>query len=173
MWSPANSSRGSRAVLANALAWAAFLLYLGGSGHAPSGKLLLPIPAAHYYLWEAGFVVPVHLAMYWVLTQVCHALASRAGGNAPRETTASTAGLAMAVPSALAWLLPDVVVVATAGFEALPGAMRWYVPVSMLATFVLLARGLRSDHRLSWGQASAISAVGLLAHAAVGSPFLR
>lgn len=51
--------------------------------------------------------------------------------------------------------------------------MRYYVPVSVLWTVVLVTTGTRAIHGISLGRALVVALLGLLAHAVVGGPFLR
>lgn len=170
---PACAWLGVAAVLGMALGWAAFSALLGAAGHTPSGPPLLPIPPEDYYAAQALFVVPVRLAMLGALAATVHWLGRGLGGGGAARHAVLVAGLSMAVPSVVAWLVPDVAVYLALGFEALAEGMRYYVPVSVLWTVVLVTAGTRAIHGLSLGRALVVALLGLLAHAVVGAPFLR
>jgi hypothetical protein len=164
---------GVLAVLAMGASWASFLGALAVAGHQPSGPLVLPIARESYYGAEALFVVPVHLAMFGVLVAVLTYLGRGLGGVGNPRELAAVAGLSMAAPSIFLWLLPDVAVVATAGFSELGSAMRFYVPLSIAWTVVLLTAGVRAVHRLSLPRAISVALAAALLHWPVGAPFLR
>lgn len=164
---------GTLAVAVQGLGWAALLAALAWRGHAPTRPGPVPIALEDYYAWEAAFVLPVRAAMALALALVVHALARRSGSGARFSCTWMLAAISLAVPSVCAWLIPDAIVFATRGFDALAPAMRYYVPVSLTWTLVLVVAGLREVHGLGTGRAIAIAIAGLIAQAAVGAPLLR
>jgi len=153
--------------------WAAFLATLARGGHVPSGPPVLPIPKAHYYAWETAFVLPVYLAMFGALASILHLLGRRLGGKGTAGQAMTVAGISMAVPSLGLWLLPDLLIHLTLGFDAMASAMRYYVPLSLTWTIVLATSGMRAIQGLSLGRAIVVALVGLLAHWLIGAPFLR
>lgn len=164
---------GALSVVLMGLGWAAFTAVLAAGDHVPSGPPLLPIAPESYYAWQVLFVAPVRFAMFGALAASAHLLARALGGEGSAKQTMLVAGLSMAVPSVVLWLVPDAIVYAAAGFEALAVGMRYYVPLSVLWTVVLVTAGTRAVHGLSLGRAVVVALVGLLAHALVGAPFLR
>lgn len=164
---------GLKAALLTGALWAVFLAALVVHGHQPSGPLLLPIPRADYYAWEALFVVPTYVAMFYAFSGVMHRFARGWGGQAPWNATQAVAGLTIAISSLGGWWFPDIVVYATAGFSALGEAMRFYVPVSVISAWILGTVGLRRVHDLTTGRAFISMFAGWVAQTLVGTPFLR
>ncbi|MBK8009947.1 MAG: YIP1 family protein [Deltaproteobacteria bacterium] len=164
---------GLQAALITGASWAVFLLALHLGGHQPSGPLLLPIPRASYYAWEAAFAVPIYAGMFYVKSGVLHGLARRLGGSAAWRQTQQVAGGSILVSSVVGWLIPDVVVFVVAGFSALATAMPFYVPVSVLWGITLATLGARAVHGLSRGRALFAGTIAWMAHVMVGAPFLR
>lgn len=161
------------ATLAVGAAWSGLLLWLHGSGHAPSGPLLAPIPREDYYLAQALFVVPLLFLLWMVASSAAHLAARRLGGGAAFAVSSSTVALALATPALLAFLAVDAAVLAFAGFDAMSGIMRFTMPLSALWTISLLTIGLGSAHHLSTGRAVVAALAGWLAQALVGAPLLR
>jgi hypothetical protein len=164
---------GALAVLSTGTLWAAFLLVLHRGGHAPSGPLVLPIPRVDYYLYEAAFVTPALLAMWLGASVAGHAIAKRLGGRATLADTASPIAYALATPFLVAWLLPDAVVMALAGFEAMAKGMRVYVPISALWTLVLLFFAIRASHGVGRGAALLAAIAAFITQSAIGAPSIR
>lgn len=152
---------------------AALLGWLAHEGEAPSGPLLLPIPRESYYAWEAVFVLPVRLAMAGTFALAAHQSAKRLGGTGSLGETFDRGAFALALPFLLLWWLPDVVLYATGGFDALSRAVRLLAPLSSLVTAALSVRALRAAHDLSLGRATLAALAGLIAQALVGAPLLR
>lgn len=152
---------------------AALLLWLAQRGEAPSGPLLLPTPREHYYAVEAAFVLPVRLTMASAFAVAAQGSAKRLGGTGTLAETFDRGAFALALPFLLLWWLPDVVLYATGGFEALTQAVRVLAPLSSLATLALATRAMRGAHGLSRGRAALCALTGCVAQALVGAPFLR
>jgi hypothetical protein len=152
---------------------AALLLWLARRGEAPSGPLLLPIPRENYYAVEAAFVLPVRLAMASAFALAAHGSAKRLGGAGSLAETFDRGASALALPFLLLWWLPDVLLYATGGFEALTRAVRVLAPLSSLASLALAMRAIRGAHGLSLGRTSLCALAGWVAQALVGAPFLR
>ncbi len=148
----------------------ALLLHLGG--HAPS-VTLVPIPRERYYLWQAAFVAPLFVALWLVYGAVAHGLGRLAGGKGAPGATLAVIGIGYAIPLALLFVIPDLLVYLVAGHGALARAMRVYAPLAVIACVALCAAGLREAHGLSRGRAAAIALVGFIAQAAVGGVLLR
>lgn len=164
---------GMRVMLALGLLWALFLLVLAFRGHAPSGPLVLPMLREGYYGWEAAFVVPLQLFMWWVMAVVLHALSRWAGGTGTPSLSRAVAGLSVAVPYVLVWLVPDALVYAVGGFDALGPLMRVTAPLCFLWALVLATLGVRAVHGVSAGRAFGIALVSLIVYVAIGAPLLR
>jgi hypothetical protein len=159
-------------VAAAGLAWALLCAWLALEGHAPS-VTLVPIPRESYYAAQALFVVPVVLAQYAVLGSVAHAMARALGGSGQRRATFAWLGPAFALPILLVLVIPDVLVLATAGFDALAALVRVTVPLLALTTWVTATVAVRRACSLSLGRAALAALVGLIAQAALGAPLLR
>lgn len=164
-----------------ALAWVAlhgglsalFLAWLAIEGEAPSGPLVVPIPRASYYAWEAVFVWPLRLVMALAFAGSAHAVARRLGGSGTFVDTFDHGARALAVPFLALWLLPDVLLYATGGFERLTAGVRFTAAASTLGTVVLAVIAVRRAHTLSSGRACAAAVVGLVAQGVIGATLLR
>jgi hypothetical protein len=163
------------------LAWVAlhgglsafFLAWLALEGEAPSGPLIAPIPRESYYAWEAVFVVPVRVAMALAFAGSAHAIARKLGGSGTFEDTFDRGARALALPFLSLWLLPDVALYLTGGFERLTEGVRFTAAASSLGTLVLAVLAVRRAHALSTGRAIVAALVGLVAQAVLGAPWLR
>lgn len=166
-------SFGVQAAILTGLLWAIFLAVLAYGGHQPSGPLLLSVPRADYYAWEAGMVIPVRLAMFFGMTHAVHALTIRAGGTGLRSETALICGGATAAATLLGWLLPDALAYAFLGFDSLALLVRWVAPVSTIWAIGLTAIGLVTLHAVSKGKATLIAIAGVVLYTLIGAPVLR
>ena len=152
--------------------WALLCAWLALEGHAPS-VTLVPIPAESYYAAQALFVVPVVLAQYAVLGAVAHAMARALGGSGEQRDTLARLGPAFALPILLVLVIPDAVVLAAAGFDALGALVRITAPLLALTTWALATMAVRRACRLSTGRGALAALTGLIAQAALGAPLLR
>ncbi len=164
---------GLRAMLTLGLCWALLLLLFAFRKHAPSGPLMLPVDRAAYYGWEAAFIVPLLLLMWWGMSTVLQALSRWAGGTGVASQSRAVAGLSVAVPYVLIWLVPDAFVYAAAGFDALGLLVRVTAPLSLLWALVLTTLGVRAVHGVTGVRAFGIALVSLIVYVAIGAPLLR
>lgn len=165
-------SKGALAVVAAGLLWAALCAVLAADGRAPT-VTLLPVPRERYYAAQALFVVPVLLGQWWIASQVSWRLARRLGGTGTWAGTLGPMGWALALPLLVFFLLPDLVVYLTAGFEGLGRVVRFTAPTSLLGAVVLATRVMRRVHGLGGGRAWAAGLAGVLAQAVAGGVLLR
>ncbi len=151
---------------------AAFSLLLHLAGHAP--RMGIPrLGRENHYLWQASFVIPLYVVLFWIGGLVTHFVARRFSGSGSRDSSLAVFGVAYAVPMTLLFLVPDVAVFLAFGFGAIGKAMRWYAPVAALACLWLGAVGLSRAHRIGTGRAAIAVFAGFVAQALVGGPFLR
>lgn len=167
-----SARQGALAVCVSGAAWSALTLLLHFAGHAPS-VTLVPIPRSEYYLWQSLFVVPLLLCLWLLAASVAHGLSRLFAAPQPFSRTATVLGFSYAAPLLVFFILPDFVIYATLGFEALSRAARWYAPLTPLATLVLTSLGLRAVHGLRLAPALGIALVALSAQALVGGLLLR
>jgi hypothetical protein len=164
---------GTAAILALGLGWAGFSLALHFGGHAPSLSLL-PIPPSRYYLAQSLFVVPLWLGLWQLATEMAHRIACALGApRRARGVTSTVMAYALAAPMLALFLLPDVLVYATLGFDRLGEAMRYYAALGPLAAWALASLGLKIGHGLATWRAIIAAFWGLMMQAVVGAPFLR
>lgn len=152
--------------------WAVLCLLLARAGHAPSATLL-PLPATSYYRWQAAFVVPLLLAQWLATAAIAHRLARALGGASRFAAIASALGPALAAPLLVVFVIPDLVVFATAGFAALAILVRATGPLLLLTTVALVTIALRAATSLSRGRAAFAAVIAVLLPAAVAALLLR
>ncbi|AKT36075.1 YIP1 family protein [Chondromyces crocatus] len=152
--------------------YAAFALLLHLGGHAPS-VTLVPIPRDRYYLWQAGFVAPLFVALWWIYGLTAHGLSRLAGGRGDRGATFAVIGVGYAVPVTVFFVLPDLIVYLVAGHGALARAMPFYAPLALFGVLTLCALGLRAVHGLSPARAALVSLTGFVLQGAAGGILLR
>jgi hypothetical protein len=162
---------GAYAVALLGCLWSAFSLWLHLGGHAPS-FVLLPIPKERYYLAQAVFVVPLTLALWWLMSTIAAALAG-ARDQRRRAATFAALGYAYAAPLIFGFLLVDVVIFQAAGFAALGRYIRFYAPIAPLWALIAGTIAVRRALEIGTGRAFAACAAAMLVQALVGAPFLR
>ena len=151
---------------------AGFSLILHLAGYAP--RMGIPgFGRENHYLWQAFFVFPLYLALFWVGGLVTHGVARGFSGSGSRDASFAVFGVAYAAPMIMLFLVPDILVFEIFGFNAIGKAMRWYAPVAAIACVWLGALGLSRAHKISAGRASLAAIAGFLAQAIVGGAFLR
>ncbi len=162
---------GAVAVAQLGAVWAAFCAALFAGGHSPSFSLL-PIAVGRYYLWQALFVIPLTLALWWVM---CTVAARVAGANTAERKAATFAalGYAYAGPLIIAFLLVDIAIYAMLGFAAMGRLIRFYAPIAPLWAVVAGTLCLRAALSLNTGRALAAVVSGMLVQALIGGVFLR
>lgn len=163
---------GAALVALSGACWAALTAALHAHGHAPS-VTLVPIARSDYYLWQTGFVVPLLLVLWLLLTGIVHLLCRRAGAQPRLRPALAVLGAAYAVPLLFFFIVPDVFIYAALGFDALRQSVRWYAPVTPLVTLVLTTLALTQLYRVGTVRAFAAALVALTAQAAVGGVLLR
>lgn len=153
-------------------AWAFLCLVLARGGHAPT-VTLLPIPAERYYLWQAALVVPVLLTQWLATAAITWRLARAWGGTVSFVALASALGPALAGPLVVVLVVPDFVVHAAFGFEALGSLLRVTGPLLLVVTIGLAMVATRVAAGLSTGRALQAATLGVLLPAAASSVILR
>lgn len=170
--SPPSLGRSVAWVASAGLAWALLCGWLAVEGHAPS-VTLIPIPRESYYAAQAVFAAPLILAQFALLGALTHRVARALGGSSSLRDTYTALGPAFASPIILLIVIPDVIVLTTAGFAALGSLVRVTAPLLALTTWVTVTVAVRRVCALSAGRAALAAVVGLVAQAALGAPFLR
>lgn len=151
---------GGALVLAQGLVHAGLSLWLWSDGHRPTRPP--PLGLDEPYLAQALYVAPLYVAA-WALASLA---AAKVQGRRFHDT-AGPVGLATALPALVATLLPDVVVYAWKGFDALGPLFRVAAPLTLVVTVIALAVALRGPRR-----ALAVVAA-LLAQGVVVAPWVR
>lgn len=163
---------GSRSMLVLGIFHAGFSLLLHLSGHTP--KVGIPgIGRENHYQYQAIFLIPLYLMLFWIGGLVAHGMARRFSGSGSRDASLAVFGLAYAMPMLALFILPDIVVFLAFGFAAIGKAMRWYAPLAALACVWLGALGLSRAHSIGVGKAGIAALLGFVAQAVVGGVFLR
>jgi hypothetical protein len=152
--------------------WALFCWWLARAGHAPS-RTLVPIPREHYYFAQAGFIVPL-LLLQWALLSIVSTRVSRAlGGSASVAASAAALASALYAPLIGLFLLPDLLVYVCFGFTALAKLFRFTAPLSFAATLYLATRQLARVQQLTTSRALLAALAGVFVQAFVGGLLLR
>ena len=167
-----DAREGQAAMLVLGAVHAFFSLLLHLAGHFPRMGIF-GLARQDHYLYQALFVIPLYFVLYWIGGFVAHATACRLSGSGSRQASLAVFGVAYAVPMIVLFLIPDIAVFLTLGFEAIGKAMRWYAPVAAIACVSLGAVGLSRLHGIKTGRAAAAAFAGFVAQALVGGFFLR
>lgn len=155
---------GALPVVIAGLGWAALSLVLAANGEAPSRPAPM-IPGDMHYAAQAAFVVPLFVVSWLVLG----AVAGRIAG----VRVAAPLGYAYGVPLLMTWAIPDAIVLAALGFDALAPLVRVVATITALYTVFLATVAIRSVADVSTGRALAAALAGLVAQALVGAWALR
>jgi Yip1 domain len=163
---------GRAAMLVLGIAHAGFSLLLYLAGHAP--RMGIPgFPREPHYLWQAIFIIPLYIALFWIGGLVAHAVARRFSGSGNRDASLAVFGVAYALPMIVLFVIPDLIVFLTLGFTAIGKAMRWYAPLAASTCVWLGALGLSRAHNIGKGRAAIAALTGFVIQAIVGGVFLR
>jgi len=163
---------GLAAMLVLGILHAGFSLLLHVTGHTP--RMGIPgFGRENYYLYQALFVIPLYLALFWIGGLVAHTIARRFSGAGSREASLAVFGVAYAMPMIALFILPDLVVFLGFGFAAIGKAMRFYAPLAAIACVWLGALGLSRAHQIGAGRAGIAAFVGFVAQALIGGVLLR
>lgn len=163
---------GAAAVLVAGVLWALLCLALAAAGLAPS-VTLVPIPAEHYYLAQAVFVVPLLLLQWALASGVAMGVGRAWGGRGGWSGTASTWGFAMAGPLVALFLLPDLLVYGFMGFRALGALVRVTGPLTLVVIVALATVAVRTVHGLSGPKSFVVAVVALVAQGVPAAVLLR
>lgn len=159
-------------ILVAGAGWALLCLMLARGGHAPS-VTLLPIPKQHYYLAQAGFVIPLLLGLWWLCVIVTHRVAKALGGSGNSAELARGIALALALPILLCVVVLDSLVYLMFGFEALARLLRVSAPIATVLTVAVATRTVRDTHALPTTKALLPALAGVIVQALVGGIALR
>ncbi len=145
-------------IFSAAAVWGGFSLWLFSRGHAPSGPSIFP--AASHYAWQA-VVLPI--AMLFAFTGASKVARLAVRDAAPdRLRFRFLLGVALSAPLEIAFLLPDIVVFASQGFDALAPLLRITGPILLVTSGLTTAVVLRRLGARSWVRAT-LFAVGSVA----------
>lgn len=152
--------------------WALLSYLLWRAGHAPSRT---PVAAwrESYYLMQAVVVVPTLLTCWAVLGAVAQVLAKKLGGSGSLRTMLTCLAPSFAIPLVLAFVVPDLIVFLSFGFDALGKLVRFSGLVLVVWELALASLAVETVHGLSRGRAALVAFVALLAQALLGASVLR
>ena len=176
---------GLKAVLA-----AGALFALAAAGLAVSGALvtappILKIVPENYYFWEMVFALPVFAAA-WLAAGIFGGLASPRGGPGSFRGFLSSLGLALAVPSLLAWIPQAVLAVLLLLGRKQEEVMEWTAHpgltqsialgcqvLAVVWMFALTSAAARSSRKLGRARSAAVGFGTTLVFLAVSLVFIR
>ncbi len=151
------------AVALYALGHAAFSGALYAGGYAPS-RAPFGLAADRWYLWQSLFLIPCLLTVWGLMAVGAAAggrlLGGRRAGGAARA--AAVLGFTTSIPLGIAFLAPDVVVYALAGFDALGPTLRVTGPVALAWMLWWSVIALREALDLGTARAALACLAGLL-----------
>lgn len=153
--------RGLAAVLVVAIVWTLFTAALYMGGWWPSRGIGLWSRIDHY-LYQCFVLAPALAMAWWIYAQVASRVVGATGPAA--RAIAHAWGPAFSAPVLVAYLLPDIVVFYTLGFDALRFVARVAPLVVLLWTGALGIIALRQATACSWGRAAAAHALAFIAH---------
>lgn len=156
----ATPRQGRLALLACGACWAAFCLALDLAGHAPTRA---PLP--RWYLLQAVLLVP------WL--QLCGAVYAWLAGRIARADLRGPLGVSLGLPLLLGFVLPDMAIAATLGFDALWPAMLGYGALTVAWSLGAGVAATRRAAGLSTARALAAVVPAWLLQAVLASLLLR
>lgn len=133
--------------------WAALAACLAAGGHQPSMTRGLPVAADDYYAIAALYLAPLWVGLTALTAGVAHALARGLGGRGPMAASLGAVGAAYALPLWCAFVVPDLVVFALAGHDALGAAMRFTGPLALGWVALRTVQAIGAVHGLGRGRA--------------------
>ena len=157
--------RGLVAVLQAGFMWAILSGILAALGHRPAHSFF---GAERHFALQAVWVVPVLLVMWWLGSR-----AARPTPATPDRRFVQTWGLAMAAPLVALLLVPELILLAGVGLEAVTIAARFTLPAAALAMWFLGALAIRSHARWPWGPSLGRAARGMAVQLPLALIFLR
>jgi len=159
-------------VLLAGASWAAFSAILNAGGYAPSRPAPL-IDGDVHYLAQSFFVTPLFLLAWAVMTATSASVARRYGASATSGALAAPLGFAYGVPLVIAWALPDAILFALVGFDALGPLVRIIGPFTALYMASLSTLAVRAVTGLPWPRATVTALAGLVAQGILAGWALR
>ncbi len=148
-------------------------------------RLILKIVPENYYFWEMIFALPVFAAA-WLAAGIFGGLASQRGGPGPFRGFLSSLGLALAVPSLLAWIPQAVLAVLLLLGRKQEEVMEWTAHpglaqsialgcqvLAVVWMFALTSAAARSSRKLGRARSAAVGSVAALVFLAVSLVFIR
>ena len=151
-------------LLVYALVYSGFCFLLDAGGHRPSFGALIE----RHYLLQAVLIPPAVLVTWLVNATVANAI-----GGGDRRATLDALAPAIALPMLVLFVLPDLIVYLTLGFEALGKAARVIGPLALIGRLGAGTYVLRRTHAIGSGRAVIATLGGLIAEAAIMAPWLR
>ncbi len=155
------------------LSYASFSAALAITGAQPK-RVLLPVGTEHYYAIQSAFVGPLFAGLIALYTKIVMAIAAPKGE--PRATFGDAyvlLGNAYAWPFLALFVVPDALVFALWGFDAIAKAMRFYAPVALVAVLILGVIRARELFGASLPRTLGGVFLGLVVQAMVGGLLLR
>ena len=103
--------RGFRTVSGTGILWALTSLALAVTGAVPMAPIFVSVGVANYYVWQAIFVLPGLLVLWFAASVVVHILGGgrRRGGSLKR--TLGVFGFAQVLPLRLVWLVETAIAI--------------------------------------------------------------
>lgn len=166
-----NARAGASAIALLGFAWSVLSILLFVAGHA-APVVLLPIAPEDYYLAQGILVLPILTALWWLHSEVVHAIARRLRGTGTEGGTRAALGFAYAAPM-LIHVLAELSAYLAAGLEGLRVVARVSLPLAALYVWALSAVAVRASHRVGIVAAIGASFTGLVLQALLGALVLR
>ena len=166
-----NARAGASAVAVLGVFWALLSAYLWSVGHAPP-FVLVPIARGDWFLVQALLMLPLLTALWWLFSELSHAIARRLGGVGTEAGTRAALGFAYAAPL-LVHVLFELGAALGYGLPGLRFVARISLPAAALGVAALSTIALQAVHAISRGRALGAALAGLGLSTALGSLVLR
>lgn len=153
--------------------WAALAAGLAAGGHQPSMTRGLPVAADDYYAIAALYLTPLWVGLTALTAAVAHALARGLGGRGSMAASLGAIGAAYALPLWLAFVVPDLVVFALAGHDALGVAMRFTGPLALAWVTLRTVQAIGAVHGIGRGRACVAALVAAVVQAVPAALLVR